>query len=113
MKLTEYESKHLYIQFATEYERVVNSWVIALEDKDFDEVIRQRFANIIVEQHHYIKDKGVPMRTMFKATRTNWFDADEKRDKQKKLVIAEVTKFLHNFKNHALVAQWSEQSAHN
>ena len=50
--------------------------------------------------------------TWYQGDRTNSFDADTK-DKEKLFVIEEVSKFLHTLKSHALVAQWSEQSAHN
>ena len=113
MKLTTQRSSRVYI--GTEWERNSNIWEILLEDTDFDSAIRNRFQRVQVEQYQYAGDGTDPesgkISTTFKATRTNWFDRDTK-DKQKLLVIDAVTNFIQN-NTHALVAQWSEQSAHN
>jgi hypothetical protein len=106
MKLTTQRSSHNWI--GTAYERKVNSWEIKLEDTDFDETIRERFSAVEVDQTE-LHDRRII--TSFKGSRTNWFGFETK-DKQKRLIIDSVTKFIQNNTN-ALVAQWSEQSAHN
>jgi len=106
MKLTAQRSSHNWI--GTDYERKVNSWEIKLEETDFDPAIRERFSSIEVEQFKGVKPELI---TTFRGNRTNWFDSKTK-DKQKLFIIDAVTNFIQN-NTHALVAQWSEQSAHN
>jgi hypothetical protein len=106
MKLNSQSSNHTYI--GTKWERKINSWKIELEETDFDETIRNRFSAVEVDQTQ-LQDRRII--TSFRGSRTNWFGFETK-DKQKRLIIDSVTKFIQNNTN-ALVAQWSEQSAHN
>ena len=113
MKLTAQRSSHQYI--GTPWEKKINTWEINLEEGEFNDSIRERFSHIVVEQQAYPASQEPEERqfnTFYKATRTNWFTSNEKKDKQKKFIIEQVTNFIQN-NTHALVAQWSEQSAHN
>ena len=110
MKLTNYRCFHSHI--GTEWEHIENTWILNIEDTDsFDLKVKERFAQIEVIQKHYLHGNREIM-NWYKGTRTCTFDRDTK-DKQKLLIIEEVDKFLEGFRSHALVAQWSEQSAHN
>jgi hypothetical protein len=106
MKLSQHQAQHMYI--GDEYERITNSWTITLEENDFDARIRERFAEILVDQTYYTnKPEEVEPRTTFRGTRTNWFGIEEKKDKQKKLIIEEVAKFIHNHvKTNPLMCEW-------
>jgi hypothetical protein len=106
MKLVQQSSKRQFI--GTQWERKTNTWGVHLSDTEFDDRIRSRFKEIEVEQYW---DHNEQVFTSFRGTRTNWF-GPETKDKQKRLIIDAVTKFINN-DTHALVAQWSEQSAHN
>ena len=105
MKLLHQFASHTHI--GTPWEKKVNSWHISVESTDFGQEIRDRFGLLIVQQ----QVKPI-IEASFKGARTNWFYGNEKKDKQKVFIIEEVIKFIQNNTN-ALVAQWSEQSAHN
>jgi hypothetical protein len=101
MKLNSQSSNRQFI--GTQWERVVNRWEVHLNDTDFDQRIRERFQCVEVEQFKSLNEK---VETSFRGTRTNWFSTDTK-DKQKRLIIDAVTKFIHNDTT-PLLAQWSE-----
>ena len=110
MKLNLYKGSHSHI--GTEWEHIENIWILQIEDTDtYDTKTKDRFAQIEIIQTQYLY-RNKDLMTWYKGTRTCTFDKDTK-DKQKLLIIEEVNKFLRNFRSHALVAQWSEQSAHN
>ena len=111
MKLTSYKSYHTDI--GGDYESIESVWNLAIEDTDtYDAKIKERFKTIQIIQRTYLENVKRDTFTWYQGYRTNCFGSDTK-DKQKKFVIEEANKFMHTFKNHALVAQWSEQSAHN
>ena len=111
MKIINYTSRHRHI--GEEYEQIFTTWGIEIEDTDpYNEKIKTRFKHINVKQAKYLSTSGLDERPVYRGDRTNEFDASTK-DKQKKFIIEEVNKLLQTFKSHALIAQWSEQSAHN
>ena len=112
MKISNYRSYHTHI--GTEWECIENIWDLKLEYTDpYDAKIKHRFEMIEVIQRVYLNtNKQKEISTWYKGIRSQTFDANTK-DKEKLFIIEEVIKFLYNFESHALVAQWSEQSAHN
>ena len=110
MKITNYRSYHSAI--GGEYENIENIWVILLEDTDpYNLKIKERFKNVEITQRKYLNNpKGRDEMTWYKGYSTNTFDYTT-QDKQKLFIIDEVVKFMDNFRSHALVAQWLEQSA--
>ena len=113
MKITNYTSYHSAI--GSEYENIENIWVVLLEDTDpYNLKIKERFKEVEITQKKYLNNpNGMDDEmTWYRGYSTNTFDSKTK-DKQKLFIIDEVVKFMDTFRNHALVAQWSEQSAHN
>jgi hypothetical protein len=105
MKLIAYKSSHTGI--GGEYESIENIWNLMIEDTDtYSTKIKERFKTIEITQRTYLDLKRDNM-TWYQGYRTNCFDRVTS-DKEKLFIIAEVAKFLYDFKSHPLITQWVE-----